>query len=178
MILDLRRAEVLAAVDRMGLQTLYWSLDGDRLRLASRAVDALPVSAGRPELNPAALYSYVYFHHVPSPLSVFRGVAKLPRAHALHLKGGEVGVGRYRLETFRQHVDGALDRLSAELLDVLRAAVRRSIEGTATVGAFLSGGLDSSTVAGLMADHLRPERGHSFSIGFDAAGVPAAAHRL
>ena len=169
-ILDLRRAEVLAAVDRMGLQTLYWSLDGDRLRIASRAADALPTSVEHPELDPTALYSYVYFHHVPSPLSVFRGVAKLPRAHVLHCRDGKAGVGRYRLESFRQHVEADLDGLSGELLEGLRVAVSRRIDGTAMVGAFLSGGLDSSTVAGLMAAHLRPERGHSFSIGFDAEG--------
>ena len=169
-IVDLRRAEVFAAVDRMGLQTLYWSRDGDRLRIASRAVDALPAPAGRPELDPTALYCYVYFHHVPSPLSVFRGVAKLPRAHVLHSKGGDIEVGRYRLEAFRQHADADLDHLSRELLEALRVAVSRSMNGEATVGAFLSGGLDSSTVAGLMAEQLRPELGRSFSIGFDAAG--------
>jgi asparagine synthase (glutamine-hydrolysing) len=169
-IVDLRRAEVFAAVDRMGLQTLYWSRDGDGLRIASRAVDALPAPAGRPELDSTALYCYVYFHHVPSPLSVFRGVAKLPRAHVLHCRGGDVNVARYRLETFREHADADLEELSRELLEGLRAAVSRSMSGETAIGAFLSGGLDSSTVAGLMAGRLAPEPGHSFSIGFDAAG--------
>jgi asparagine synthase (glutamine-hydrolysing) len=169
-IVDLRRAEVLGAVDRMGVHGLYWSREGDQLRIATRAADALPVSPQHADLDPAALYAYVYFHHVPSPLSIFRGVAKLPRAHSLHLQSGTIAVERYRRERFHEHADADLDTLSSELLDTLRAAVARAMDGEAAVGAFLSGGLDSSTVAGLMAERLRPEAGRSFSIGFDADG--------
>jgi asparagine synthase (glutamine-hydrolysing) len=169
-IVDLRRAEVHAAVDRMGLQTLFWSRDGDMLRIATRAADAVPKTRAGSGLDPTALYCYVYFHFVPSPLSVFRGVRKLPRAHALHARGGTVEVARYHLETFREHADADLETLSQELLARLRASVARSTDGEAAAGAFLSGGLDSSTVAGLMAERLRPEIGHAFSIGFDAEG--------
>ncbi len=167
-IIDLRRGEVLAAVDRMGLHGMYWSRDRDQLRLASRATDALPATGERPDLDPAALHAYLYFHHVPSPLTVFRGVRKLPRAHALRCSTTDLSVKRYRLETFQDQVDRNVDALSQSLLETLRSAVSRSMDGHASVGAFLSGGLDSSTVAGLLAERLRPATGRSFSIGFDA----------
>ena len=100
-IVDFERAEVVAAVDRMGLHALYWSRDGERVQIASRAADARPPApASRPALDPAALYAYVYFHHVPSPLSIYRGVAKLPRAHSLRVRGADTAVHRYRLEQF------------------------------------------------------------------------------
>ena len=170
-IVDLERAEVVAAVDRMGLHALYWSRDGERVQIASRAADARPPAQGsRPALDPAALYAYVYFHHVPSPLSIYRGVAKLPRAHSLRVRGADTAVHRYRLEQFHDRPDGGLDSLAGTLVETLRAAVGRSMSGETAVGAFLSGGLDSSTVAGLMAERLEPGQGRSFSIGFDASG--------
>lgn len=167
-IIDFTRGEVLAAVDRMGIHGLYWSHEAGRLRVATRAADVL--SGERPELDPAALYAYVYFHHVPSPLGIFRGVAKLPRAHALHARPGQVAVRRYRLESFVEQPPVAPGELAGELTATLRAAVARSVADETSVGAFLSGGLDSSTVAGLMAEQLRPAPARSFSIGFDAEG--------
>ena len=169
-IIDLDRGEVLAAVDRMGVHTLYWSQDGALLRIASSAADVLPVGTKRPEIDPGALYAYVYFHHVPSPLCIYRGVAKLPRAHFLRASAGAATVQRYRLETFAEHLDGATDSIAGSLIETLDSAVGRSMEGETAIGAFLSGGLDSSTVAGLMARRLGTVPAHSFSIGFQADG--------
>jgi asparagine synthase (glutamine-hydrolysing) len=169
LIVDLDRQEVVAAVDRMGVHSLYWSLEGELLRVASRAADALPPGRDRPPLDPAALYAYVYFHHVPSPLCIYRGVAKLPRAHGLHVRRGDVEVRRYRLETFDE--GATRDEPPAQaLMARLRAAVGRAMQGTSVPGAFLSGGLDSSTVAGLMSERMGRGNAPSFSIGFDATG--------
>ena len=167
-ILIVRR--FIAAVDRMGVHALYWSLSAGRLRIACRAADALPAVTERPSLDPAALYAYVYFHHVPSPLCIYRDVSKLPRAHCLRVRRGEATVQRYRLESFSGGADGRVDASADLLVDTLRGAVGRSLAGANAPGAFLSGGLDSSTVAGLMAERLRPAPGRSFSIGFTADG--------
>jgi asparagine synthase (glutamine-hydrolysing) len=86
------------------------------------------------------------------------------------VKAGAVTVERYRLETFAERMDGAADAIAGSLVETLDAAVGRSMEGESAIGAFLSGGLDSSTVAGLMARRLGPDRARSFSIGFDADG--------
>ena len=77
---------------------------------------------------------------------------------------------RYRLETFAEQLDGAPDSIAGSLIETLDAAVGRSMEGETAIGAFLSGGLDSSTVAGLMARRLGTVPARSFSIGFQADG--------
>jgi len=168
-IVDFRRAEILAGIDRMGLHGLYWSLDGSMLRIASRLADVMS-PARPPRIDPAAVYCYVYFHFVPSPLAIFAGAAKLPRAHVLHWRTGKLDITRYRLETFVEHAPPTIaDELAPVLLDALRSAVSSRMDGEAAIGAFLSGGLDSSTVAGLMSQRLGGN-GDSFSIGFDATG--------
>jgi asparagine synthase (glutamine-hydrolysing) len=170
LIVDLDRAEIVAAIDRMGVHALYWSLEGEQLRVATRAAAGLPPGSDRPQVDPAALYAYVYFHHVPSPLCIYRGVAKLPRAHCLRIRHGEVGVRRYRLETFDDPPAARAETPAEALMARLRVAVGLAMQGTSAPGAFLSGGLDSSTVAGLMAERLGRGNTPSFSIGFDAAG--------
>ena len=169
-IVDLDREETVAGIDRMGVHALYWSRDGSALRIASRATDALPRTVVRPEIDPGALYAYVYFHHVPSPLCIYRGVAKLPRAHFLRVGRDSASVQRYRLEEFAEAPVIGIDAAARSLVETLEAAVGRSLEREGATGAFLSGGLDSSTVAGLMA--RRPGSGvaRSFSMGFDADG--------
>ena len=169
-IVDLDRQEVLAGIDRMGLHALFWSRDGLTLRIASRAADVLPSGMSRPEIDPGALFSYVYFHHVPSPLCIYRGVAKLPRAHYLRADRDSTTVQRHRLEEFTESADGGIDTAAQSLIETLEAAVGRALEREDPTGAFLSGGLDSSTVAGLMARRLAPGGARSFSIGFDAEG--------
>jgi asparagine synthase (glutamine-hydrolysing) len=170
LIVDLDREEIVAAVDRMGVHSLYWSLEGERLCVASRAADAVPQGRASLSLDPAALYAYVYFHHVPSPLCIYRGVAKLPRAHSLRIRRGNVEVRRYHLENFDEGAVARQEPAAEELMARLRAAVGRAMQGTSAAGAFLSGGLDSSTVAGLMSERMGPGNAPSFSIGFDAAG--------
>jgi asparagine synthase (glutamine-hydrolysing) len=169
-IVDLDRDEIVAAVDRMGVHSLYWSLDGQRLRVASHAADALPHGDRGPRLDPRAIYAYVYFHHVPSPLCIYGGVGKLPRAHCLRIHRGDASVRRYRLETFPGRRPARPEPAAAALVAALRAAVAGAMQGTTADGAFLSGGLDSSTVAGLMAERMGRGVAQSFSIGFDAAG--------
>jgi asparagine synthase (glutamine-hydrolysing) len=169
-LVDLDRLETVAGIDRMGVHALYWSRDGSTLRIASRATDALPGTAGRPEIDPGALYAYVYFHHVPSPLCIYRGVAKLPRAHFLRVSGDSATVQRYRLEDFSEAAVTDIDATARSLVETLEAAVGRSLEREGATGAFLSGGLDSSTVAGLMARRPGSVVARSFSMGFDADG--------
>ena len=169
-IVDLDRGEMLAGIDRMGVHALFWSQHGSVLRIASRAADVLPPAMVRPEIDPAALYAYVYFHHVPSPLCIYRGVAKLPRGHFLRADRDSATVHRHRLEEFAESTDGGIDGVARSLIETLEAAVGRAMEREGPTGAFLSGGLDSSTVAGLMARRLAPGGGRSFSIGFDAEG--------
>ncbi|MEM7255508.1 MAG: asparagine synthase-related protein [Pseudomonadota bacterium] len=164
-ILDPRGRRGLIAVDRLGIRPLaYWSTEYE-LGFASRADTAANLRHEHPELEPQALYHYLYFHVVPSPDCVFAGITKLPPAHFVHFEDGAVNVETYWQPNYVVAA-GAPSERAQELRDLARAAVSRA--GNDRVGTFLSGGLDSSTVTGLAVevDSSRP----AFAMGFNAEG--------
>jgi asparagine synthase (glutamine-hydrolysing) len=158
----------LLAIDRIGQQTLFYAEAGDTLAFASTA-DGL---RGHPlvdlHLSPQALFNYLYFHMVPSPGSVYEGVRKLPGGHCLIGRAGSWKLVNYWLPEFSERLDVPLRDAHRAMMSTIRDAVRRHA-GPEPLGAFLSGGLDSSTVSGVLAE-LRPGAADTFSIGFN---VPA-----
>ena len=170
-IWDSRRSRLFLARDRMGKKPLYYSVLGTgrdaRLVFGSelKAVLAHPDVLRR--LDEQALVDYVAWGYVPDPRSIYEGIFKLPPAHTLVFEGGNVTVEKYwdvsfaspaPLENERAYVDRAL-----ELLD---EAVRIRLMSEVPLGAFLSGGTDSSIVVGLMArNSTTPVK--TFSIGFE-----------
>lgn len=159
--------ELLLATDHFGIQSLYFRADrqaiGYSTRLTELAADA--------DLDPQALYDYVYFHFIPAPRTIYAGVSKLPAGHLLRWRpGGEVGLARYWQPDFAEDQSPGDDReLQAQLRDLLARAIERACPAGDAVGAYLSGGLDSSSVVGSLAG-LRAAPVPTFSIGFDAAG--------
>jgi asparagine synthase (glutamine-hydrolysing) len=150
------------AVDRFAVQTLCWRKGPEGLRFAERA-DQL----GGRDIDPQALFDYLYFHVIPSPRTIFDGVHRLPAGHlALH-DGAEVSVKPYWTPRFVVPQRVSYDELRTEFRSLLKDAVRRQL-GAGTPACFLSGGTDSSTVAG----QIREVAGRvvSYSIGFDAQG--------
>jgi asparagine synthase (glutamine-hydrolysing) len=120
-------------------------------------------------LSQQGLYDYFYFHMVPSPQTVYQGVGKLPAAHYLEFKGGKLRTVRYWSPSFARKASQSFTAMGSELKDQLRCAVKRSAEGRGKVGTFLSGGLDSSTVTGMLAE-LRDSECPAYAIGFDEKG--------
>jgi asparagine synthase (glutamine-hydrolysing) len=159
---------VLLAADRMGIHPVYFANgDGDRLAFASTTVSLRECSSGGADLDPAAIHAYLYFHMVPSPLSVFRGQRKLLPGQYLFRQRGHTRLDFHWNPCFDDDSAASYAALASELRETLRTSVRRC-RPDAHTGAFLSGGLDSSTVAGLLADSVQPAR--TFSIGFNAPG--------
>lgn len=171
-VIDATQDEVLVAVDRFAREQMYWHQMPDALLLASSA-DAI---VAHPDLSASlsdqGLFHYLFFHMVPGPDSIYDQVHRIPAAHCLHWRKGKIDVRPYWMPNFTESPGD-----SAELRDgVLRnlgAAVAHDGEGD-DCGAFLSGGLDSSTVAGLLAG-IRPGA-DSYSIGFDADGYDEMAY--
>lgn len=167
------RTGVLAR-DRFGQVSVYWkqTTTGDLLFApTATAVNALDGDSA--SLSLQAIFTYFYFHMVPSPLCVFDGVQKLPASHALFASDGHWQLRRYWEPDFREDADASMSEAGAEMLGLLSSSVVR-LAGDVDSGAFLSGGLDSSTVAGLMAKRLpRPK---TYSIGFDAEGYDEIAY--
>ena len=169
--------------DRLGKKPLYWAQVGDQYLFGSelkalRAADP----AWQPELSRDALASYLRFAYVPNPHCIYRGVNQLPPAHMVTLRAsGEPRLDAYwDLETVAR--EGQANRWQgseAEAADHLEAllsdAVRSRMVSDVPLGAFLSGGIDSSTVTALMqANSSRPVK--TFTIGFHEEGYNEAAH--
>jgi len=163
---DRRRGRLFLARDRVGKKPLFYSLRDGVLSFASE-LQALLRDPGVPrETDPAAIDAYLAYGYVPAPGSIFRGVAKLPPAHRLVFEGGALSVERYwRLDYSRKRRSGDVEELHEEIRAGLRKAVARRLTADVPVGAFLSGGIDSSAVVAAMAEQS-PRPVKTFSIGF------------
>ncbi|MBI2527055.1 MAG: asparagine synthase (glutamine-hydrolyzing) [Candidatus Rokubacteria bacterium] len=169
-ILDGRARRLFLARDRTGIKPLVYAWDGRRLHFASELKALLEDPGLSRELDLQALGDYFTHHYIPAPRTIFRAIRKLPPASTLllPLDGGEPVISRYwRLRFAPDDAVGEREwiaRLRAHLTD----AVESHMVSDVPIGAFLSGGMDSSTVVALMARaSSRPIR--TFSIGFDEA---------
>ena len=152
------------AVDRFAAQTLCYAVHGGRLVFAERADTLAGADA---QLDLQALYDYLYFHAIPSPRTIFKGVHRLTAGHCAYSDASGVHLQRYwapRFEETATTFEAARDRFRA----LLREAVKAQLDG-GTPACFLSGGTDSSTVAGLLAE-VTGTKPVSYSIGFEAEG--------
>ncbi|HET8579225.1 MAG TPA: asparagine synthase (glutamine-hydrolyzing) [Methylomirabilota bacterium] len=169
-ILDERARRLLLARDRVGIKPLVYSWDGRRLLFASEIKGILEDESVARELDRDAVAEYLTYHYVPAPRTILSSIRKLPPASTLvlSLDGGTPEISRYWHLSFapesRVREDEWTERLQAELAD----AVRSHMVSDVPIGAFLSGGMDSSSVVALMAE-ASPSPIRTFSIGFDEA---------
>ena len=168
-VADVENRKCALSTDRLGRHSVFFALLNNSLLFGTTAT---AVQAAFPEtftISPQSLYEYVYFHMVPAPASVFNGILKLQAAQQLEvLSPIHNRVVTYWLPPFSESSTSSIDDLGIELRETIRGAVNKSLDQNVTA-AFLSGGLDSSTVAGMLAE-ARPGRAHTYSIGFSADG--------
>ena len=167
-ILDPRRGEVLLALDRSATQSMIYQEWAHGLLFASSSDAVLAHPAGTRELDAQSIYNYLYFHMVPAPATIYRGQQRLQAGEYLHYRAGKAVGGKYWQMRFREHESRPFAELKNQFIDILHNSVRETL-GQHRLGAFLSGGTDSSTLAGVLcAVGGAPAR--SYSIGFDAPG--------
>lgn len=168
-LIDQARGRVTVIYPHIGTQLIYWRHQNDRLILGSNALAVASAGDQRAQISTDAIYRYLYFHAIPGPVTIFEGVCKLEGGHYLTWNGStDPTTDRYWRPTFSESPQMSLAEAKDRMKSVLRTAVGDSLEGATSPGAFLSGGLDSSSVAGLAAG-LRPGIA-SVSMGFDAQG--------
>ena len=166
-VLDERARQVFLARDRVGIKPLVYHWDGRRLLFASELKGILQAANVPRDLDLEALGEYLGYHYVAAPRTIFRAVRKLPPASTLtvSLDGGAPRVARYWTLRFAPQPRVSEDEWIEGLKAQLAHAVRSHMISDVPIGAFLSGGLDSSTVVALMAQaSSTPVR--TFSIGF------------
>lgn len=164
-IWDSTRRRLFAARDRLGQKPFYYARRGERLCFGSELKALLTLPDLPREIDGVALHHYLSLQYVPEPRSIYRGIRKLPAAHWLVFEDGRLRLERYWNLSFEPKLPLDERQAGEELRRLLEQAVRRRLMSEVPLGAFLSGGIDSSIVVGLMAEHSStPVK--TFSIGF------------
>ena len=172
---DAARAELHLARDRVGKKPLFYALDGGVLSFASTLPALVELRGATPEVDPRAVADYLVHLSVPGERTMFRGVHKLPPGHRAELSGGRLRLARYWELSFARQEKASeeewLERIDAEL----RRAVRERLVSDVPLGVFLSGGVDSSLVAAVMArESTSPVT--TISAGFEEEGHDELPH--
>lgn len=172
-IWDRRQRQMLLAVDRFGKKPLYYARVGGTFVFGSELKALLPYPGLSRDLDEAAVVDYLANGFVAAPRTIFRGVYKLPPGHTLTVTAAGLGEPRPywhpRLATPDEQDRRPEAELAAELRDLLTEAVRLRLISDVPLGAFLSGGIDSSAVVALMS-RVSSQPVRTFSMGFDEAG--------
>ncbi|HEX6975248.1 MAG TPA: asparagine synthase (glutamine-hydrolyzing), partial [Vicinamibacterales bacterium] len=163
---DRPRRTLLLARDRSGMKPLHYAERNGRLYFGSEIKSLLAAGAVDREIDLEALDHYLSFLYAPRDRALFKGVRKLPPGHYLRWQDGRCDVRKYWEISATETFTGSADEAAVALRGVLAGAVRSHMMSDVPLGAFLSGGVDSSIVVGLMAEaSSRPVQ--TFSIGFD-----------
>jgi asparagine synthase (glutamine-hydrolysing) len=169
---DSSRRRLLIARDRLGIKPLYYTESKGRLIFASEIKAILQHPDVEARLDLQGLSGYLSLKYVPSPNTMFEGIRSLPPGHTLVRDARGTTIKRYWDLSFAQnHIGKHSEAEYAEQLEVLlREAVRVHLVSDVPFGAFLSGGLDSSTIVALMSQFLG-DQVKTFSVGFEGDGA-------
>jgi len=172
---DTTRRTLMLARDRAGKKPLYWHDDGQRIVFASELKALLADPSVPREVDPVAIADYLTFQYVPAPGCILRGVRKLPAGHRLLCDARGPRVERYWELPFEpDHTISEADAVEG-LRERLREAVRVRLMSDVPLGAFLSGGIDSSAVVALMTQ-VSSTRVKTYSIGFEEEDFSELTH--
>ena len=175
---DRNRETLFLARDRLGVKPLYYAfLPDGKLIFGSELKSLLAHGGFSRELDPFAIEEYFALGYVPEPRTVFLGVAKLPPAHTLMVRRGAKTAAPKQYWDARFTLDNPISEADAcaEVVDRLRESVRLRLISEVPLGAFLSGGVDSSSVVAMMAG-VSVEPVNTCSIAFADPGFDESAH--
>lgn len=172
-IYDESRDRLLLARDRLGIKPLFYVHREGAVAFASELGSLIKSGLVRHEISPQALRDYFSFLYIPAPDTIYRDARKLRPGEKLVVEAGGVSVEKYWLPEYRIDPKWTLDSAAEEFLRLALSAVRMQHVGEVPLGAFLSGGIDSSTLVALMS---RLGRVKTFTIGFDDAHADELTH--
>jgi len=165
-IWDAKQEQLFLARDVFGIKPLYYTVSDERLAFGSEMKSLVEVPGVSTEIDKESFWNYLTFQYVPEPRTMFFDIGKLPPAHYLVVKNGEISISRYEQLQFTPteqpliyYVEGTLARL--------RDSVRAHMNSDVPRGAFLSSGVDSSAIVALLKEL---EEVQTFTVGFEGAG--------
>ncbi|MFN2578904.1 MAG: asparagine synthase (glutamine-hydrolyzing) [Pyrinomonadaceae bacterium] len=165
-IWDERARSLFLARDRVGKKPLLYAQSKGQLVFGSEFMALLQHPDVGRDVNYEAIHHYLSFICVPAPLTAYQAIRKLEPGHSLVWKNGEIKLERYWQLDFSRKIAISEEDAGARVVDLLRDAVRVRLMSEVPLGAFLSGGIDSSAIVALMAQESA-EKVKTFSIGFD-----------
>lgn len=170
-----RDGSALLATDRTGSRPVYYTAQGGRLAFGS-TLDAFGAIPGiRLQPSSQAVFDYLYFHAVPGPATIYAECERLEPGTVLTWDAGVASTGSYWDMRFTEDAGRPFSELKARFRSLLGECIARAASDAGRVGAFLSGGTDSSTVVGMLS-RLGAEPVQAYSIGFDAQGFDEMAY--
>lgn len=165
-IVDTRNEQVLIARDYFGIKPCYYAETDEYLVWGSEIKSLLTVPGISKEVNPESFWNYLTFQYAPDPLTMFKGIHKLPAAHYALIKNGKMHIERYWELKFNE-VDRPLSYYVEGTQEILRNSVKAHMNSHVPRGAFLSSGVDSSAIVSLLKEL---EQVQTFTVGFEGAG--------
>jgi asparagine synthase (glutamine-hydrolysing) len=174
-IWDTTSRTLLVARDRIGIKPMHYATVNGRFYFGSEIKSLLEAPDLPRDLDPGALDHYLSFLYTPRDGSIFKSVRKLPPGHLLTWTDGRIAIEQYWQMPATETFTGSEEDAVGQLREVLRDAVRSHMISDVPLGAFLSGGVDSSLVVGLMSE-VSSARVKTFSIGFDEPAFDELEH--
>lgn len=165
-IWDSKKQILLLARDRVGKKPLLYTYVNGKLCFASEFLAIIESGLVSKEINPEAIDDYLSLGYIPAPLTIYKHVFKLQPAHMLIFKENNLSIKRYWNLEYQPKISISEEEASEEILRLLKEAVKIRLYSDVPLGAFLSGGIDSSTIVGLMSQ-LSANKVKTFSIGFE-----------
>lgn len=165
-IWDEHNRSLLLARDRLGKKPLLYAHQEGRFCFASEFSALLSSGLIEKNISKDAINYYLSFGYIPAPITIYQNVFKLLPAHTLVLKDNILSMSRYWQLDYSKKLNISEEEAASELLRLLEEAVKSRLYSDVSLGAFLSGGLDSSTVVAIMSKVL-DKRVDTFSIGFN-----------
>ncbi|CAK8725048.1 Glutamine amidotransferase type-2 domain-containing protein [Candidatus Electrothrix aarhusensis] len=165
-IWDGKAQKLFIARDRLGIKPLHYFFDGNCLLFGSEIKSLLQSGVLAPEVDYQSLVYYFFYGYTPDPDCMFKGVSKLPPGHTLVWQNNKIKVSQYWDVQYRVGPVKSEEYYIERSLEIMRESVRMRLMSEVPLGAFLSGGVDSSLVVALMAQEMSsPVK--TFSIGFE-----------
>jgi asparagine synthase (glutamine-hydrolysing) len=167
MIWDQEKQILFGARDHFGIKPVYWTETKDHFVFASEIKSLLELDGVKREVNPQSLYHYFTFQYVPDPETMFDGIKKIPPGHRFILKNHELSIEPYWKVEFQPDEDKPFSYFVEKTREVLEDSIQHHRISDVPRGAFLSSGVDSSSIVSLLRQY---EEVQTFSVGFDLDG--------